>query len=346
MKGIVSGQWKVVITEPWDKTLETHRFLERAGCDLILGTSNWESADPCYDEDQLVEMAHDADAIMGASRERYTRKLIESCPRIRILSKYGIGTESIDVNAATEAGVLVSYTPVSENVESVCEYTLTLILALAKKLIPSQEFMQAGGWRGTDLMPTNLSALTVGILGFGRIGQAVAGKLVGWAGMVQAHDPYVPENIFQKIGVKRVNFNTLFESSDVLTLHAVVNNETRGLVGEQALRRMKPTAYLINTSRGALLDEEAIIRALREERITGAALDVFCHEPLPMEHPLRFLSNALLTPHFAWRTESTLRSMVWAAAENLLAALQGEIPRYLKNPESLPFWRERFSASG
>ena len=109
---------------------------------------------------------------------------------------------------------------------------------------------------------------------------------------------------------------------------------------------MKPTAYLINTSRGALLDEEAIIRALREEWITGAALDVFCHEPLPMEHPLRFLPNALLTPHFAWRTESTLRSMVWAAAKNLLAALQGEIPRYLKNPESLPLWRERFYVSG
>ncbi len=142
------AKWKVLINEPWDTTLETHQVLEDAGCELILGVPNWETTRPCYDEDQLAEMARDADAVMGASRERYTRKLFESCPNLRTLSKYGIGTEKIDVDAATEAGVLVGYTPVPENVESVCEYTLTLMLNLVKRLDPSRDFLRAGGWRG------------------------------------------------------------------------------------------------------------------------------------------------------------------------------------------------------
>ena len=342
----MSEPWKVVINEPWDTTLETHRALEEAGCELVLGIPNWETTNPCYDEDQLLEMARDADAIMGASRERYTGKLFASCPRLRILSKYGIGTETIDVDAASRAGVLVGYTPVPENVESVCEYALTLILSLVKKLDASREFMRGGGWRETDLMPANLSALTVGILGFGRIGRAVAARLAGWARSVQAHDPYVSEAVFREAGVERVDLDALLESSDVLTLHTVVTDETRGLIGERALRRMKPTAYLINTSRGELLDEGAVVRALREGWIAGAALDVFRREPPPMDHPLRSLPAALLTPHFAWRTESALRSMVWAATENLLSALGGEVPRYLKNPDSLPRWRERFSIPG
>jgi phosphoglycerate dehydrogenase-like enzyme len=339
----VSTKWKVLINEPWDTTLETHQALKDAGCELILGVPNWETTRPCYDEDQLAEMARDADAVMGASRERYTRKLFESCPKLRILSKYGIGTEKIDIPAATEAGVLVGYTPVPENVESVTEYTLTLILNLVKKLDASRRFMQEGGWRGADWKPSNLSALTVGIVGFGRIGQSIAQRLTGWAQQVIAHDPHVPDEVFRDTGVERASLESLLERADVVTLHLIVTDETRNLIGERALQQMKPTAYLVNTSRGEVIDEEALVRALQEGWIAGAALDVFKQEPPAMEHPLRSLPNALLTPHFAWLTESTLRSMVWAATENLLAALRGETPRYLKNPEALPRWRERFS---
>ncbi|MFQ5914465.1 MAG: hydroxyacid dehydrogenase [Nitrospinota bacterium] len=340
------AKWKVLINEPWDTTLETHKALEEAGCELTLGVPNWETTRPCYDEDQLTEMARGADAIMGASRERYTRRLFDACPSLRILSKYGIGTEKIDVEAATEAGVLVGYTPVPENVESVCEYTLCLILNLVKKLDPSRRFMQEGGWRGAEWLPANLSALTVGIVGFGRIGRAVARKLVGWAGSVLVHDPWVQDEVFRAAGVESSHLEALLQRSDVVTLHVVVTPETRGLINERALRRMKPTAYLVNTSRGEAVDEEALVRALREGWIAGAALDVFRQEPPRMDHPLRSLSNAVLTPHFAWRTESSLRSMVWAATENLLAALRGEVPLYLKNPGALPHWRERFHLPG
>ncbi len=340
------AKWKVLINEPWDTTLETHQALENAGCELILGVPNWETTRPCYDEDQLAEMARDADAVMGASRERYTRKLFESCPNLRTLSKYGIGTEKIDVDAATEAGVLVGYTPVPENVESVCEYTLTLMLNLVKRLDPSRDFLRAGGWRGAGWMPAALGDLTVGIVGFGRIGQALAQRLTGWAGCLMAHDPFVPEDVFRAAGVEAAGLDALLERSDVVTLHLVVTPETRDLIGEEALRRMKPTAYLVNTSRGEVVDEDAVVRALREGWIAGAALDVFRREPPAMDHPLRSLTNAVLTPHFAWLTEGALRSMVRAAAENLLAALRGEVPRYLKNPEALPRWRERFGIPG
>lgn len=339
-------RWKVFINEPWDPTLESHRLLEEAGCELLLGPPNWETTLPSFTEEELIRAAREADAIMGASRERYTRRLFEETPRLRILSKYGIGVEKIDVEAATRCGVLVGYTPVEENVEAVCEFTLALLLSLVKLLKPSEAYLRAGGWRGTGLMPAALGGLTVGIVGLGRIGRAVAARICGWVGRLLAFDPYQPREVFDAARAKAVSLEELLQASDVVTLHAAATPETRHLIGERELSLMKKTAYLINTSRGDLIDEPALARALKEGSLAGAALDVFEKEPPPEDHPFRSLDNAILTPHFAWRTSASFRAIVRTATENLLSALRGEVPRYLRNPEALPAWRRRWGLSG
>ncbi|OGP62608.1 MAG: hypothetical protein A2170_09305 [Deltaproteobacteria bacterium RBG_13_53_10] len=315
--------------------------MEDAGCDLILGRDGLDFPWDEYTEEELIQLCKGADAIIGGSRERYTRRLIESIPNLRILSKHGTGTDRIDIEAATERGVLVTHTPV--NSAAVAEHTVALMLALMKRIREADRRIRQGGWRDNDLQASLIGGKTVGIVGFGRIGVELAKRLQGWDVVILAYDPYVGAETFVKCGVIRcTTLDEMLPQVDVLSLNAVLTRENRHMIGKEVFKRMKKTAYVVNTSRGEIIDESTLIDALKDGDIAGAALDVMEKEPPLQENELLRLDNTIVTPHMsAWTPEMNWK-LTATAMENALAALQDEIPKYVKNPEVIARWRSRF----
>lgn len=322
----------VFINEPLDMTGTTHRMLEAEGLRLGYGRPMWQDAQREMSDAELIEACADADAVMGSSRERYTRAFMEGCPRLALISKYGIGTERIDVDAATELGIIVTHTPVAENYRSVAEHAIALALSVLRRLGPLQRHVERGGWRGPDTIVEGLDGKTVGLIGYGRIGREVANRLAGWGVELIAHDPYLEP---ADASVELVELDALLERSDVVSLHTVVSPETRGMLGTAEFERMKPTAVVVNTSRGALIHEAALIEALNDGAIAGAGLDVLEPEPPGRDNPLLEMDNVVLSPHTAGFTASTIAAIVECGAANLLAGLRGQRPQFVKNPAVL-----------
>lgn len=326
---------RVFISEQLDISGETHSLLEAHGIEVRLGRAMWDRPHDAMTDDELIEACQGVDVVMGASRDRFTRRLMEECPGLVLISKYGIGTERIEVDAATELGVLVSNTPVPENYNAVAEHTIALTLALLRRLKSLESHVHRGGWRGPDTIVDSLEGLTVGLLGLGRIAGSVARRLAGWGARLIAYDPYVEQLLAAQLGVELVSFVTLLEHADVLTLHTVVTSETRGVIDAEALARMKPTAFLVNTSRGELVDELALAAALREGRLGGAGLDVTNPEPPALDNELLAFDNVIVSPHTAGWTARTIAAIARAGAENILAVAEGRPPVFLKNPAVL-----------
>lgn len=336
----MTGQWKVFINEPVDYEGATHRMLEERGCEVILGRPIWEHPGWRYTDEELIEACRDADAVMGASRESYTRKFMESAKRLRIISKYGIGVEKIDVQAATDHGILVANTPDTHN-DTVAEHTIALILGLTKRLFFATQYARGGGWRDKNVETAELLGKTLGIVGMGRVGSEIAERLKGWKMTILAYDPYKPPEHIEKSGAIPVGLEQLLEESDIVSLHVVCNDETRGMIGEEQLRLMKRSSFIINTSRGEVLDEKSLIKALKEGWIGGAGLDVVYPEPPDTANPLFQMDNVILTPHIAGWSSEALSRFLNKAANNLLNALRGKLPESLVNPEAVPKWKAR-----
>jgi D-3-phosphoglycerate dehydrogenase len=288
-------------------------------------------------EEELVAALRDADAVI-ASSDPYTGAVLDACPRLCVISRWGTGYDTVDVDACTARGVVACNAP-GLNVDAVADYVLAAMLALARDLPRQAAVMRAGGW--AEVRGVELFRKTVGIVGFGAIGQRVARRAGGFDCRVLAYDPFLsPEQIATR-GAEAADLETLFAEADWVTLHATLTPESHGMISEALLRRMKPTAYFINAARGGLVDEPALIRALTEGRLAGAALDAFAVEPLPADHPLRGLANCLSTPHSAFNTVEAAASTNLAVVEHVLAALRGERPRTVLNPEvfDLPQFR-------
>lgn len=336
-------RWSVVITEPMDPSGESHRLLEENGCKVILGRPIWEHPDWAYTEDELIELCRDADAAIISTRDLFTRRFMESARRLSALCKYGIGVERIEVQAATEVGIMVTHTPVPENVACMSEGTIALMLALLKRIKFADKFTKEGGWRGQEVFETvMLWGKTVGLVGLGRIGAAVAQKLQPWGVTILAHDPYVSQEKASGLA-QLVGLEELLRRSDVVSLHVVITPETKGLIGERELDLMKPSAYLVNTSRGDAIQEKALVKALNEGRIAGAALDVFEKEPPGVDNPLLHMEEVITTPHgVGWAPEVT-SSIIKAATGDCLRVLRGEDPVYVKDPRVLLRWKERLA---
>ena len=285
-----------------------------------------------YREDELLEESRDVDALIISSRDAISRRIIEGCPKLKIISKRGAKPSNVDIEAATERGIPVTWTPGS-NAVSVAEHALMMILAQMKRLIRSMNGQKNGKWRG-DLVPSNeLSGKTVGIIGLGQAGSELAKRLSCFAVDMVAYDPYVPRERAEQLNVKMLGLEELLEISDIVTLHCDLTQETRHLIGEEQLKRMKKGAYIVNTARGGLVDTRALYDALKEGLIAGAALDVFEGEPTERDNPLFSLDNVLHTPHMAGIThESVGREPVWAA-EEVVRVLKGEPPKNVVNPE-------------
>lgn len=335
--------WRVVATGPWDTPAGWQKPLEEAGCEVVLGRSFDAFPDQPYGEDELIELLRDADAAIVSTRERVTRRILQACPRLKIVAKATIGIEGIDLEAATDLGILVVNSPAPENYLGVAEATVGLVLALVKRLPANQRTVRDNAWKHPGILGAMLAGKTIGIVGLGRIGANVARRLNGWDVELLAADPYVEPAIAEAVGARLVTLDTLVRASDVLTLHVVLTPETRRMIGEQQLRAMKPAAYLVNTSRGGVVDEAALARAIEEGRIAGAALDVFDEEPLSPGSPLRRLDpdRTILTPHCIGSNLSLRETGNRMAVEGVLRTLRGEVPDRVRNTAAIKSWRGR-----
>jgi D-3-phosphoglycerate dehydrogenase len=336
-------RWKVWWMAVMPGREDIVQTLEAGGCEVFLGRSLQEIASTPYSEAEMVEGIHTMDAIMVARGGLVTRKVMEAGDRLTTVAQLGVGVDQIDVHAATDLGILVTFTPVIENTFSVAETTLGMILALAKKFKLSEHNAYRRQWRSVINM--FLRGKTVGIIGLGRIGSRVAQLLKPFEVRLIASDPYVPMEKAQALDVELTTLETVLKESDFVTIHAVETDETRGLIGQAELLMMKPTAYLINTARGAIVDEKALAESLREGHISGAACDVFEPEVPVADNPLFeevFYLKTFYTPHVAAFTPEAIQAMPTAQAAHCLKALRGEVSLdFVVNPEVIAAWRKR-----
>ncbi len=299
--------------------------LRNAGCKLIFP----QTFGPLK-TDGLLNMLNGMDAVI-ASVDPYNPAVLQSpaAARLKIISRWGVGYDSIDVLTATRLGIVVTYTPGMLD-DAVADYTFAMLLALARRVHEGHLTMRNDEWRAA--WGSDVSGKTLGIVGCGRIGQAVARRAKGFRMRLLAYDTS-PNAPAQELGVEFVSREKLLAESDYVSLHAALTPQSRGLIGEAELRKMKPTAYLINAGRGALVDEAALLRALQENWIAGAALDTFATEPLPGGHPLRRAPNVLLTPHQASFGCETGERVSLAAAQAIVDLMEGRPPKHVLNPE-------------
>ncbi len=314
---------------------ETKSNLASAGIELVVNPHG-----RALTESDLISLLGDCDAVL-AGPERYSAEVISSSKRLRIIARTGVGYDKVDVNAATENHVYVTWTPVPELASSIADMAMGLVLALVKRIPRLNAEVREGRWErqrwSTEV--GDLRGHTMGLLGLGRIGSEVAARAKTFGMKVIYYDVVRMEQREKELSIEYVPLETLLVQSDVLSIHAPLTPETRNIIGRAALEKMKPTAFLVNTSRGELVDENALADALRANRLAGAGLDVLSQEPPIAGHVFYKLGdglpNLILTGHVAFGRD-TFGAMVAAACDDVKRALRGETPRYLLNPGVTP----------
>ncbi len=335
---------KICLTGPMRIKL-AEEMLRAAGCELVLGKPQDDFRNFRYERKELVNLIGDCPIVYPSGRDVVSAEILDSCPDLQAVVKSSIGIETVDVDAATDLGILCCNSPTVENYMGVAEATMGLIVALFKRLKLNETVVRNGGWKELHNRGTLMLGKTVGIIGVGRIGQNVAKRLGSWGIKVLGYDPYIKPETVAPLGVKMVSLEELLQQSDLVTVHVVLTRETRGMLGMREFKMMKPTAFIVNTSRGQALKEAELVQALNEKIIAGAALDVFEQEPLPMENPLRQVDplRLILTPHNIGANPGSAEAGQKMAAESMLAILDGKIPDTVVNPLAIPRWKERFS---
>jgi D-3-phosphoglycerate dehydrogenase / 2-oxoglutarate reductase len=272
---------------------------------------------------------HQADAIIVRSVDRIDEPIMRASPRLKVVAKHGVGTNDIDLTAAKRLGLPV-LAATGCNAHSVAEHALALILALIKDLRQQDAFVRSGGWEKKSYQGHELRGRKLGLVGLGMIGRALASMVVPIGMTVQAYDPFAPPEAFEPNLTRATDLDVLLAESDVISLHCPLTDQTRNLIGARELERMKPTALLVNTARGEVVDEPALVKALESGTIAGAGLDSFASEPPAADNPLWKLPNVIVSPHVAGVTEEARREVSLQTVRNVLAFLRNEDvhPRY------------------
>jgi len=311
-----------IVSENLKHLLESRQAFESLGCRLQHVV--------CTTEAELVAACRDSFGIIS-SGEPFTAAVLGQLRQCRVLSRHGIGTDTIDLAAATAAGILVANVP-DAGVDEVSDHALALLLSLARKIPLLQQTIGCGQWSLDRAAPMfRLRGRRLGLVGFGRIARLLAEKAAPLGLERVAFDPYADPDEAVRRGVRLVPFEELCATSDFLSLHAPLTPQTRHMLDAVALARMKPTAVVINTARGALIDQQALVDALQSGRIAGCALDVFEQEPLPGDHPLRTMPQAVLTPHAAYYSEEAMAELRHKVVRNVLDVLEGYFPASVVN---------------
>jgi D-3-phosphoglycerate dehydrogenase / 2-oxoglutarate reductase len=315
--------------------------LRSAGHEVVNGRPLDTPGRRAYTETELVEACRDVDVVLASHLELMTARVMETASRLRLVVVPFIGTDKIDIPAATRLGVLVANSPTPENFIAVAEAAIAVMLVMLKRVKHNEAKLRRGEWARRDDRGDFLFGKTIGLVGLGRIGTQVARRLQNWDVTLIASDPYVSADHARSVNVTLVDLPTLLATADVVSMHAVLTDETRVMIGEKQLRAMKPTAIFVNTARGELVDEDALANAVEGKVIAAAAVDAFTREPLPPDHRLRAVdpTRMLLTPHNIAHSERGRRANLVLALTQILAACRGEVPPHTVNRDAIAHWR-------
>jgi D-3-phosphoglycerate dehydrogenase len=317
---------RILITDyVWPSTEPERQVLAQLGAEVIEA--------PDGSEVTLAALAADCDAIMTCFAQ-VTPAVVRAAERCRVISRFGVGVDNIAVDVATELGIPVTYVP-DYCVDEVSDHVMALLLTWNRQVGFYDGVAKAGRWEGVPSPHplTRLRGQSIGIVGFGRIGRAVADKARAFGLSALAYDPYLPPDANLPAGTVACSLDELLADADYVTVHTPLNAETRGLIGENALARMKPSAYFINCARGPIVDETALYAALQSGGIAGAGLDVMESPAPPADHPLFALDNVIVTPHVAFLSQQSVLELEVRTARSTVDVLQGRMPEFLVNPD-------------
>lgn len=344
---------KVRIYHAVDETGESYRRIGGAGAEAVWESGRWDAHIEGKPPEELIL---DAETVAVAGVANRTLLIngasFDSAPDLRLAAYYSNGYDNIDLEAATDRGVLVVHSPTESNWGGVAEGTFAAILCLLKKLREKDRTVKDGGWRDPSLFGTYVgerisdgyAGITIGIIGLGRIGSRLADLFAPWRVTLLGSDPYVDDSKFVHHNVRSVDLETLFTESDVVTLHCDLNDETENIISADAIEKMKPSAIVVNAARGPCVDLDALLDALLGDRIAGAALDALTQEPPDPQSPLLGLEDkVLLSPHMVAANHGggLVPAIPWVEAA-VIAALKGQVPKYVVNEKALPQWQKRF----
>jgi len=316
--------YKVTITDIIKPVAPEEAILKENGATLIYGD--------CKTEAELIELTQDADAIINAYA-LLTAKVINSLKQCQVIVRRGIGYDNVNLAAATAKGIPVANVP-DFCINEVADHTMALLLCAARKVIPAIEHVKSGQWNFRQFMPISaLKDCTLGLVGFGRIPRAVAERARCFGLKVQTSDPFISAEFASEHGAKLVSLEEVLSSSDFVSVHVPLTNDTRGMFSKREFAMMKPSAVFINTSRGPVVNEEALVEALQSGKIAFAALDVMTQEPPTPDNPLPGMDNVIITPHLAWYSEHSVKEAGEKTAEEIVRVFKGYLPKSLVNPE-------------
>ena len=285
--------------------------------------------------DDLLASIGEYDALLVRSRTKVTADVLRAGAKLRVVARAGVGVDNIDIDAATEAGIVVVNAPTG-NVVAAAEHTIALLLTLARNVVQADSHVRQGAWDRKQFLGVEVSDKLLGTVGFGRVAQEVVRKAQGLGMRVLAHDPYVSAEFAAQRNVRLVDMDTLLAESDFITLHVPLTPQTKGLIGAKQLARMKPSARILNVARGGVIQEEALFEALESGAIAGAALDVFDTEPLPASSPLRKSNRIILTPHLGGSTVEAQAQVAEDAARQVIDVLRDRPASYAVNAPIIP----------
>ncbi|RLG09843.1 MAG: D-glycerate dehydrogenase [Thaumarchaeota archaeon] len=297
---------------------------------------NYRDEVPPPSREELLDAVDDVDAIYCTLNERIDKEVMDKAGKLKVVGTMSVGVDHIDVEYATSKGIYVVHTP-GVLTETVADHTWALLLATARRVVEADKTIRDGKWEipwaPTMMLGYDVYGKTLGVIGVGRIGSAVARRAKGFNMRVLYYDIVRRRDLEEELGIEYVELDKLLRESDFVTLHVPLTPETKGLIKERELRLMKKTAILVNTSRGAVVDQRALTRALQEGWIAGAGLDVFEKEPIPVDDPLLKLENVVLTPHIGSASHDTRNKMAEYVADGIIKVLRGERPDNLFNPD-------------
>jgi len=320
-------KFKVAVTDYVFPNLDIEKQeLKKIEAELIESTGS--------DEENIIEAAKDADAILNCYAE-LTPRVIESLKKCQIIARYGIGVNNVNITTATKKGIIVTNVP-DYCIEEVSDHALALILACTRKICQLNKTVKNGKWDFKDYRPMyRLQGQTLGIVSFGKIPRRLVEKVRAYKFNIIAYDPYVDEEVAAKYSVKLVKFEELLKESDIITIHAPLTEETKGMFGSEQFKLMKNSAYLINTARGGLIKDNDLAQALKKGEIAGAGLDLLEDENVDFHHPLVNLESVIITPHSAFYSEQALKDLQYKAVQEVIRVLTGKTPKSCVNSEVL-----------
>lgn len=323
-------------------------MIRQAGVDVEFSKTN------CTTEDEIIAAAHDADAVIAVTSvqtiHNFSRKVIEGLTRCRFIMSMGIGYDALDVEAATDKGIIAANIP-DYCMDEMSDHTMALILACTRKIVKLDRVVREGVWKQEPepdiqygIWPTmsRLRDQTLGMIGLGRIAQMLVPKAKAFGMRIIAYDPYLDTETMNSLGVEKKDLDQLLAESDILSLHAPLTSETRQMLGLEEFKKMKPGAYIVNTARGGLIDQEALCAALKDGILAGAALDVMNPEPINPDNPLLKLENVILSPHSAHASIPAFMTLLNRPGEEIARVLKGEWPVGLINPEAKEKYKEKW----